>query len=332
MRLHALTTYIPPEKLGAEEIILAAGGSKNEARAFTRMFGINQVAALPAQADILQKYLEMADELESQCDSQKPDTLIHVHGQPIFPYGSETLLELLPRLHSFFSDLKRVYELDQYNCAGLFWALDMARGLLSSDIGAQVIAIFGGDSHIGLPMAKRYVPGCSLLGDAFCAMVVDQKSGGCQLDQLNLQIYPEFYPGRSASQTEMGAFFRYHNTMVLTALEQIGFRPDHTEAIFPHNVNRLSWIQFCNAHGFPLSKVALGLLPDVGHCFTTDPFLLLSNLFNDPKPDLTSVLLLSVGMGGFVGSCRARFEISPVLATPNTRSQTCNFTSNRTSL
>jgi 3-oxoacyl-[acyl-carrier-protein] synthase-3 len=100
----------------------------------------------------------------------------------------------------------------------------------------------------------------------------------------------------------MGAFFAAHSHMVAEALEGVNFDWAGQGALLPHNVNRLAWTSFSQSHGVDLSRIRLDLLPDVGHCYICDPFLLLANeLRRDPQLS-GAPTLLSVGMGGYVGA------------------------------
>ncbi|MGD9918243.1 MAG: hypothetical protein AB7U46_09500 [Paenirhodobacter sp.] len=309
MRLAALSTYIPPERIAAEAIVRAAGGSLAEARVFERMFGLQAVARFPQGRALSDLFAPMIPELEAAHDGAPPDTLITVSGLP--GSGAETRLnpgDLTARF-GFLRQISHLYRIDQNNCGGVFWALDMARNLLTAG-GARSVLVLAGDTHAPLALADRYLPGCTLMGDALCGFVLDRKPGGLQVGPIALHSHPEFCFGHAGNSAQMGRFFRAHGDLVRSALDAVGFDWFGQGALLPHNVNRFAWQSFARETGLPASRIRLGLLPDVGHCYTTDPFLLLAQeLSATPRPP-APLTLVSAGIGGFVGACRLTPEAS----------------------
>jgi len=301
MRLAALVRHIPSARLGAEEIIRAAGGSPAEARVFERMFGLDRVAAVPAGETLDAQFDVVVRDLAAAHRGPLPDALIYVHGQPLQYAAGHSPLHRLCAAQPLLSQVTRRYEVDQYNCGGLFWALDLARTLLRSGL-AQSVAILGGDSHIGLPPGDRYVPGCTLMGDAFCGMILDQAPQGLQLGEIAMCTHPQFARGRAGTASEMGDFFAAHAGIVQRSLARIGFDWQGDSPLLPHNVNRLAWQMFCRETGLPEARLRLELLPDIGHCYTSDPFLLLEQERAALRPG-QSCAILSIGMGGYAGAC-----------------------------
>ena len=215
-------------------------------------------------------------------------------------------MHLLSSTHPFLQDVEQHFEVDQHNCGGMFWALDMARTLLKSKL-ARKIAVIAGDCHIGIPVAQRYVPGCTLMGDAYCGLVLDEGGSGWQVSPVVLHTHPQFSHGRAGSLDEMSAFFTAHSGIVKAALDEAGFDWSGSTRLLPHNVNRLAWQMLCKESGLDEGRVDLSLLPDVGHCYTCDPFLLLNENRSFAANEERSIALMSVGMGGFAGACHLRW-------------------------
>jgi len=317
MRLSALATYIPPDRIETETIVKAAGGSIAEARVFRRMFGMDSVSATPADEGLVDQFHRIVDDLSTAHHTSLPDTLIYVRGQPLQYGHNGSPAQVLSQTHPFLSNVQRHYEVDQHNCSGLFWAMDMARSLLDARM-ARCVAVIGGDCHINLPLENRYVPGCTLMGDAFCGMVLDQNPDGMQLSQMTLQTFTEFSFGRSGTLSDMGAFFAAHGRIVKSALDHAGFDWTANTPLLPHNVNRLAWQAFCRETGLASDRIRLNLLPDIGHCYTCDPFLLLAQEREHAGDQATGAMLVSVGMGGFVGAC----HVNGVCHSTQTKPQT----------
>ncbi|WP_293577455.1 hypothetical protein [Phaeobacter sp.] len=300
MRLACLASHVPAARIGAEEIIRAAGGSPAEARVFERMFGLEQVAAVPQGQTLAQQFDHVLRALTAQYRGALPDVLIYVHGQPFQYAAGQSPVEALCANQPLLSGITRRYEVDQYNCGGLFWALDLARTLLRTGL-ARAVLVLGGDSHIGLPLGDRYVPGCTLMGDAFCGLILDQAPGGLRVGDVALCTHPRFARGRAGTSAEMGDFFAAHGGIVCQALSRIGFDWDSACALLPHNVNRLAWQMFSRETGLAPERLRLSLLPEIGHCYTSDPFLLLER----EQPSLgdgQACAILSIGMGGYAGA------------------------------
>ncbi|ATG35441.1 MULTISPECIES: hypothetical protein [Phaeobacter] len=321
MRLTALATHVPDGRIDAEQIIRDAGGTPSEARVFERLFGLGQVAGCSRLETRFDQFMRIMEDLEAQnADAPPPDTLIHVRGLPMRDGVSGAVMPRLRREFSFLSQVQQKFDLDQTNCAGLIWALELARTLLRAGR-ARVVAVVAGDGHERLRLADRYVPGSTLMGDAFCGLLLmaDRSApadAGLHIGPISLACHPRFSFGYRGTSAQMGTFFAAHGQIVCKTLQELGFDWDCRSALLPHNVNRLAWHSFCAETGISADRVRLGLLPDIGHCYTVDPFLLLkqelinptSSLNNDPT---TSATLMSVGMGGYAAGCQVRAAAVP---------------------
>ncbi|MFS4583142.1 hypothetical protein [Phaeobacter sp. C3_T13_0] len=327
MRLTALATYIPEGRIDAEEIIRDAGGSQSEARVFERLFGLAQVSACSTKETRYDQFARILEDLQAQGgDAALPDTLIHVRGLPMRDGPSGAVLPRLRQEFGFLAKVQQKFDLDQTNCAGLIWALELARTLLKAGR-ARVVAVVAGDGHERLALADRYVPGSTLMGDAFCGLLLTEEPGapsgqGLQIGDISLTCHPRFSFGYKGTTAQMGSFYAAHGQIVSKTLRDLGFRLNSRSSLLPHNVNRMAWASFCAETGVSSDRISLGLLPDVGHCYTVDPFLLLKQELDDPNSRFNSArenaaTLLSVGMGGYAAGCQVS---APRAATSSTNS------------
>ena len=307
MRLAALACHIPERRIEAEAIITSAGGRRADARVFSRLFGIERVAASESGEPPAERF-GPALQCLARCFQAKPiDTLFYVHGLPTqYAPGRPLVMDLCRSHERLLGSVRLFYELDQHNCAGLFWALQMARHLLEAGL-ADSIAIVAGDGLADYALSRRYVPGCTLIGDAFAAVVLDAGQGGIQIGEITLSHRPEFAFGLYGSEAQMRCFNQAHDPMVKDALDTVGFPWDSNEKLLPHNVNKLIWLPFCRRQGIDVNRVQLQLIRDVGHCYTTDPLLLLDNLLTGAHLEGDAVTLLSVVLGAYTGACRVHF-------------------------
>ncbi|MER9724005.1 MULTISPECIES: hypothetical protein [unclassified Mesorhizobium] len=300
MRLVAISAHVPDGRIEAEEIVRAAGGSRSQAQVFSRLFGINQVSTAADGTSPTGAFEAVLDSLLQKHEGLAPDAAIYVHALPLqYPEGSSPLSELPD--HPLLADVRTRYEVDQYNCGGMFWALEMAESLLRSGL-SRCVLLLAGDGHRGLPLSERYVPGCTLMGEAYYGLIVDNEHGGWRFAPIALHMRPEFHSGRAGTHSEMSAFFAAHNGMVKAALDETRFDWSGSSRLLPHNVNQLVWKQMSQNHDLAFDRVDLGLLPDIGHCYTADPFVLLSNLLAKAPDRQDPLTLVSVGMGAFIGA------------------------------
>lgn len=308
MRLAALACHVPERRIEAETIITSAGFRRLDAQVFKKLFGIERVAVSDSGVPPEDRFAPVLHPL-SQCAIKQPiDTLIYVHGlPPQYVSGRSPLTELLPLHPRLFSSVRLFYEVDQHNCAGLFWALQMARQLLSSRI-SRCVAIVAGDCLADFSLSHRYVPGCTLIGDAFAALVLDAEQVGMQIGEIVLHHRAQFPSGLYGSESEIRRFNEAHDQMVMDALEAVGYPWNEYELILPHNVNQLTWMQFCRRKQLPIDRLRLDLVRDIGHCYTTDPLLLLHHLLASGKLEGSAVTLLSTGLGAYTGACRVHFS------------------------
>lgn len=304
MRLAALTCHVPERRIDAEEIITSAGGRSADAKVFTKLFGIETVAASEPGQPMAERFAPALRRLAQREAPTPIDTLIYVHGLPTQYAPGQGPLTELRRLHrDMFASVRLCYEVDQNNCAGLFWALQMASQLLAAHL-AHCVAIVAGDCLANFQLAHRYVPGCTLIGDAYAALLVDAEAGGLQIGNITLRHRSEFAFGLYGSDSDMRRFNQAHDEMVTEALDAVGYPWKSEENLLPHNVNKLIWLQFCRRKGMDLGRLQLTLLRNIGHCYTTDPVLLVHDLLAAGKLGAEPITLLSTGLGAYTGACR----------------------------
>lgn len=296
MRLVSFATHIPQDRLPVADCVTASGAPAIEAKAFARLFGIDSVAASPANRTLSQ---ELGRALEGLAPGgPRPDTLIYVHGNPVqYPEGQSPIEDLIAT-HPILARIAIVLEMDQQNCSTLFWALDAARHLL--DDGAGAVLILAGDSLHQMPLSERYAPGVTAIGDAYSALLLDDGPGGLRVENLWLQTRPRHHAGRFGTADETADFNLRHGGHVDEILGGLGFDRQGDAPILPHNVNRLSWAKYARDCGMDLSRIWLDLLPGDGHCYTVDAVSMLGRFRASGH---SRAALLSVGQGGFLGGC-----------------------------
>ncbi|MEP4199140.1 MAG: hypothetical protein ABJL99_26235 [Aliishimia sp.] len=306
MRLASFSRVFPEQTIAVEDCVMAAGNQPLEAKAFRRIFGIDEVRKWQDDFNISDVLPKMLDDLQHG-QSVLPDAFIYVHACPLHATSAGPTLASLQETHPFLADVDQIYEMDQNCCASLFWALDAANNMLNRGT-ANCVVIIGGESFSDLPTKERYMPACTILGDAFVGLVVDGQTNGTQISDIVLQSTPAFHSGLYGSDKDVHAFNHSQVKLTTKMLDEMDFDPQSGEPILPHNINSFIWAQYCVNSGTARDDVWLNLLADYGHCCTTDAFLNIDRFQSDETTD--SAVLIGVGQGGFVGGCRMRKPVT----------------------
>lgn len=301
MRIERIVSHIPAGRAGTRDIIADAGGDPLEARYFEKLYQMQSVAIAEPNMHVLDYFDLLLDQLGPAEADLLPDTFIYVHAQPVATTKALPNRQVL-RQRPWMAGLQQQFELDQYNCATAFYAISLARRLIDSGQ-ARNVMIFGGDSLVDWPLRYRYLPAVTLLGDAFFAMILSGRAGGLQVLETATKHYGEFDGGIDADADEMQAFNQRHSEMVVHALNSVAHGSQTTRDILPHNINGLAWKMFAHENT-GLKAAQTDLVAEIGHCCTTDPFLLLDRMAKG-RADLDATLL-SIGMGAYVGAAHVR--------------------------
>jgi 3-oxoacyl-[acyl-carrier-protein] synthase-3 len=307
MRLEAIETLIPEARIEVAQIIGEAGGLPDESRAFTGLFGMRSVAAADPAIGAAGYLMTLLDRLAIVPSLNGPKILIHAHSLPIVK-GRMPSLESL-RKHPALTDLDDILDMDQFNCAGMFHAMEAAQYFLSSGMIAEAL-IFAGDCLSDWPLATRYIPSCTVLGDGYVLLRLTARSGGVQIGPIATRHYPGFEGGIDGGAQQMDSYNRAHFGIIADIL-QAAAHSAIDDSIFPHNINGLAWRLYCRQTGHPSTAVHTALVPQIGHCCNADPFLVLAHALNSGPVKGT---LLSVGMAGFAGAAPVSGALYPQLA------------------
>ena len=298
MRIEALETAIPETRMPVDAIIGDAGGNARDAEAFVGLFGMEEVAAAEKGAGAAGWLDRLAAQMAPAVCGMR-QALIHVHSLPVT--GSVALPEaaVLARRHRAFAGLVHLFDIDQHNCAGLFYALAVARRMLEAAMIDEVF-IFCGDSLAAWHPRHRYVPGCTLLGDGFALLRLTAAADGLQVGKVATAHHAAFAAGLAADEAGMRAFNAAHLDLIGDALAGIGHQPgDGT--LYPHNINGLCWRLFARRTGVQADMIRTELVRDVGHCCASDPLLVLKRQL-DTGTSNPDGAMIAVGMGGYVGA------------------------------
>lgn len=315
MRLEALATHIPAGRLEVDAIIRDAGGDARESASFRGLFGMEAVA-MDDDADGIVDHLDhLLGRLGPAIPAPQPDLFVYVHAQPARRDGGLPTVAALRARHPLLARLRHALEVDQHNCAGVLFALHSIERLFAAGF-ARSALIFAGDRFTDWRAGDRYVPGCTVLGDAFALMLVSDRPGGeLRFGPVATRCEPQFSAGLDADAEAMRAFHRDHLDLIDRTLAPTGFAAAGETILFPHNINGLCWRLYARRTGLPEARVRTELVAGIGHCCTTDPLLLLDrHLRAAPAGRPFDGCLMSIGMGGFAGAVRLSQAAAPAPA------------------
>ncbi|MCU1748582.1 3-oxoacyl-ACP synthase [Pseudomonas sp. 6D_7.1_Bac1] len=299
MNIASLATYIPPARLSLEQIIAHRGGSPAEARTFRQLFGLREASTLASEESAEGCFHTLLQQLgESLTEGEKIDAVILIQGLPAQSLRQSVNLPSLRQQLNFIAADAPLLTLNQQNCATLFWGMRLAERLLASGK-HRCVALLAGDTLADFDLAERYVPGCTLIGDAFVAALLKPGGGQRRVSGIQCFYHPGFWQGLDGSRADIKRFYQSHDNLVAQALASY---PDDLRKrawLLPHNINRLSWQTWLRHPDNHLQPVATDLISHCGHCYCADPLLLLDSYA--PQDTGRPALLLSVGLGGWVG-------------------------------
>ncbi|MEZ5771197.1 MAG: hypothetical protein R3D61_06015 [Defluviimonas denitrificans] len=224
MRLEAIETIVPEQRIDVADTIRDAGGGVDEIRLFQQLFEMQTLAAADPAKGMHGYLADLLDRIGPAPQELGPVALLHAHS---LPARSGQRLADLGRLasHPALATLNGTWDVDQFNCAGMFYALAAAERMLrAGTVGSALI--FGGDCLSDWPLAQRYVPTCTALGDGYALLRVSKRPGGLQLGAISTRYFAGYAGGLDGPAEEMDRYNRAHIDIVRQTLAMAGHDPD----------------------------------------------------------------------------------------------------------
>ncbi|MFJ4389507.1 beta-ketoacyl-[acyl-carrier-protein] synthase family protein [Pseudomonas soli] len=312
MNIASLVTYIPPTRISLEQVVAHRGGAASEARTFSQLFGMREASTLATDESAEDCFRALLQQLRESLDEDETiDALILVQGLPARSQRQSVNLQALRHESDFIAQDAPLLTVNQQNCATLFWGLRLAERLLASGK-HRCVALLTGDTLADFDLAERYIPGCTMIGDAFAAALLKPGGGQRRVSGIHCFYHPGFWQGLDGSREDTKRFYQSHNTLVDQALASYPKDLREQAWLLPHNINRLSWQTWLRHPDNQQRAVATDLISHCGHCYCADPLLLLDSYA--PEDTGRPALLLSVGLGGWVGCAAITADTLPEAA------------------
>lgn len=271
--LEAVAVHLPPQSLPIEQIVADLGLEPRQATLLRRFHGLDRVRYDPDGTlyDLLIGAARALGPLRGR--EKQVRYVLHARIMTQVPYPLNPLDQVCRELgleHALS------FSLTDQACATGLLAVDVAGRLLAADGDPDALAlILAGDK--AFTRDAKIVPETSLFGESAAAALV--RAGGERDRVLSYAaVLRGEFDGRLADDPDL--LHRYQRAYpellaeaVYTALESAKTDLGRISLILPHNVNRISWRTFCKKIGYPLEKVLLDNVPELGHSFAADAFI-----------------------------------------------------------
>lgn len=269
--LEAVATYLPKHRVPIDQLAEPLGLSPMQVRLFRRYHELAEVSLDPDASllDLLLAAVDKVDALRGQ--EHRVRYVLHARSFPVVtPYPENPLHELCQRAglaHAL------AFAVNHHACATGLLGLDVAGRLLAADPDPDALAlVLTGEK--AFTRDAQLVPETTIFGEGAAACLVSAHGPRDRLLAYAANLRGEFDdelsddPGRFQSE--------YPGSLadaILAAVERAGLRLDGIDLILPHNVNTLVWRRLCRRIGYPVERVVLENVPQVGHVFCADGFV-----------------------------------------------------------
>ncbi|HEY7431244.1 MAG TPA: 3-oxoacyl-[acyl-carrier-protein] synthase III C-terminal domain-containing protein [Streptosporangiaceae bacterium] len=276
--LEAVAAYLPGQRVPIEDLAGELGLTRIQVRVFQRYHGLARVCRAPERTPLDLLRAAVAELAALRGREHQVRYVLYARGMPVAaPYPRNPLHELCREL-----GLGRAaaFTVTQQACAASLLAVDLAGRLLAAghEPGALALVLAG---EKAFTRVARLVPETSIFAEGAAACLVSAHGARDRLLAYASRSRGEFDGGPGVAPGEQRAlaarfqqeFPRSLSEVILAAASRAGTSLDQIGLILPHNVNAVSWRQWCKEAGYPLARVLLDNVPAAGHSFCADPFI-----------------------------------------------------------
>ncbi|MFI9589330.1 3-oxoacyl-[acyl-carrier-protein] synthase III C-terminal domain-containing protein [Nonomuraea sp. NPDC052265] len=298
LTLRNVALFVPEERVPVHQLAEAAQWPATEARLLTRFLGLDRVAVADRHT-MTAMLLDAAGAALDGCDGSKVRYLIHAHTMPHIAPPSMPVLAVLPEKLGLTD--ARVFAVSHQGCVAGLYALKLCDLLLRAEPAGTMALLVVGDKAPS--PAARPLRGTSMLGDAAIGVLTALGGPGDAVIGFAHRTMGRFYRARYMPMAVRREYLDAYTTtladVITAAVRKAGLDIGGIAQILPHNVNRHSWTLIAKALEIPISRIYLDNVPNLGHCYSADPFINLE--FARTAGVVTAgdaVVLASAGEGG----------------------------------
>lgn len=185
-------------------------------------------------------------------------------------------------------------------CGSIFVAFQIAQQLFTKLSSEDYILIITGD--VTFTEILQYIPGTTIMGDSACAVLLANSGDINKLMSIHVTIDGTYARGIWDNYDTKQLFeLNYTHNLANTinhAILKANLTIEDIALILPHNVNTLSWYHIIKLLKINKDRVFLDNIPQLGHCFGSDPFINYHDAFFASRIKRQDyVLFATVGLG-----------------------------------
>ncbi|MFE5729543.1 3-oxoacyl-[acyl-carrier-protein] synthase III C-terminal domain-containing protein [Streptomyces sp. NPDC056528] len=294
-----VSPFIPPHRVTVSDLKGELGLTEAQVQLYERFLGMRRIAVAPDHS-VLDMLLAAAQDALAGADRDALRYMIHAHTMQHAAPGADRLLDGLRAKLGL--EHVRGFGLSHQNCAVGLYALRVAEALLALEPAGSTLLLVGGEK-VPSPVVQKNA-GLTLLGEAAAACLLGTRPPGHRVLSTAYRVLGEFHDVLDMPEEKRR---RYEHAYVPTiasvmteAASAAGLAMADLSVVVPHNVNRLFWRQLSIRLDFPIERVFLDNVGELGHCFCVDPFVNFVSAESAGRLPLDRggfVLLVSAGLG-----------------------------------
>jgi 3-oxoacyl-[acyl-carrier-protein] synthase III len=266
-----VAAHIPahPVPIGSR---LATLGLRDEAELYERFYGFARVREEP---DGLADQLCAAAGKLSALRGREHDVEYVVHAPTIqltAPYPQSPVQEVRRRLGL---NEALAFTVSQHACASGLLAVDVCGHLLDGHGPDALALVLTGEKTF--TRVAQVIPNSAVMGEATAATLIRAGGDHDRLLAYAVKTLGEYHQGPhlppALAEKFQGVYTATLADVIADAVARAGLVIGDVTHVLPHNVNRMSWLRVLRRLGLPKQCLVLDNQPELGHCFSADPFI-----------------------------------------------------------
>jgi 3-oxoacyl-[acyl-carrier-protein] synthase-3 len=267
--LAAVGTFVPDGRVPIESYAEAFDLTPMQVRVFRRYHQIGTGSRSAEPLDGLLR-LALADLALTPEQAARVRYVLYARSFPVVvPYPLNPLHDALAAAGLGHA---QAFAVGQQACASGLLAIDLAGRLLQADGDDALAVVLAGEK--AFTRETQVVLETTMFGEGAAACLVAASGERDRLLSYVARLRGEF----DGEHADVAAEYQriYHDALgeaVTAAVAKAGLGLDDVAVVLPHNVNRVAWQRTCKRIGFPLERVLLEHVADLGHVFCADAFI-----------------------------------------------------------
>ncbi|GAK40307.1 hypothetical protein TCA2_2797 [Paenibacillus sp. TCA20] len=299
-----ISVSIPERIESPADLLDGLGYSKGELQLLSKYHKLKGSPVWDTDQTLDDALIQCIQKLKEKQSLDEVDVVLYAHSAHVQVPGDYGLLHKV--LRPFSMELLPCYGISQLNCASSMAALDVANRMIERDPEIRQILLLCADQFNFLPNSWRYIRKSTMLGDSAVALLLENGETRNVIQSVYLFNDTRFHTGYYATEEEMAGFNQTYVSHIISGLDKLlsscRMELSDLDYILPHNVNWTTWKEFLHRTGFAQERVYLDMIPSIGHTFSSDAFINLSEAMAKGWMEKGShYVMTSIGLGSFFG-------------------------------